>query len=173
MMALQSALAELSKLSNDELKSLLNNDSDERYNELISQSPNIKSLESEREMLLASVRSLAEFNLSRQSEYESDRSTLMNNVSDSNHLRESINAHEAKLLELTKSTSLESTLSVLMAATSQAEEDSEAIAQQFLSNSIDHETFLSQYIEKRKLAHSRRIKAERLRQVELSEPRRS
>ena len=115
-------------------------------------------------MLMAAVRSLAEFNIAKQSDYESDRSKLLTLVGDSNKLKEDIQEKATKLLELSKRTSLESTLAVVLAATAQSEEESESIAKEFLNNTSDFETFVSQYTEKRKLAHLRRIKADRLRQ---------
>lgn len=113
---------------------------------------------------MASVRSLAEFNLARQGDYESDREKLLTSVGDSNKLKEDIQEKAAKLLELSKKTSLESTLAIVLEAASKAEDESENIAKEFLQNSIEYESFISQYKERRKLAHLRRIKAERLRQ---------
>lgn len=113
-------------------------------------------------MLMASVRSLAEFNLSRQNNYESDRSNLLTLVGDCNKLKENIQGKATKLLELSKRTSLDSTKSVLFTATEQAEKDSESVAQSFLNSTIDHDTFISQFLDKRKLAHLRRIKQDRL-----------
>lgn len=151
-------------LTNDELKELLNSGTDEKYDELMDSPAQIRSLEAEREMLMASVRSLAEFNLARQTDYESDRSKLLTLVADSNKLKDEIQEKATKLLELSRKTSLESTLAVVLAATAQAEEDSENIAKTFLGNELNYDTFVSQYCEKRKLAHLRRIKADRLRQ---------
>lgn len=158
------AIAELSKLDDDELKKLLNSESNELYDEWIDRSERVKRLEAEREMLMASVKSLAEFNLSRQNDYESDRSKLLTYVSEANRLKEEIHQKEPILMKLANKTSLESTLSSLLAATAQAEEQSELIAKEFLDNSINFETFISKYPDMRKLAHARRIKAERLRQ---------
>lgn len=183
---LVNAFAELAKLSTEELKELCNSPSDEKYDELVNQSDKVsrahnskpfsklslliinniqvKSLENEREMLMAAVRSLAEFNLARQNDYESDRSKLLESVGDSNKLKEDIQAKATKLLELSKRTSLDSTLAVVLEATTQAEEESENIAKAFLNNTLDFDSFVNQYSEKRKLAHMRRIKADRLRQ---------
>lgn len=149
----------LSKLTNEELKDLLNS------NEVdyIGLSDDVKRLEAEQELLMASVKSLAEFNLSKQSDYEAERNKLLSFVSDSNKLREEIKEKASKLLELSKKTSLETTLAAILAATAQAEEESEKIAGEFLENIKDYESFLSAYCEKRKLAHLRRIKADRLR----------
>lgn len=159
-----SVRSELSNLKDEELKDLLNNQSNDTYDKWINRSEQVKAVEAERDMLMASVRSLAEYNLSRQSDYESDRSKLFNCVSEARQLKDSIQSKEAKLLELAKRTSLDSTLSAVLAAAAQAEEDSEDIAKEFLASSIDYDTFVSKYSDKRKLAHLRRIKAERLRQ---------
>ena len=123
----------------------------------------VKSLEAERDMLMASVRSLAEFNLARQADYESDRSKLLSLVGDSNQLKDCIQEKATKLLELSRKTSLESTLAVVLAATVKSEEESEAIAKELLDKTLDFDSFVSQYCEKRKLAHLRRIKVDRLR----------
>lgn len=113
---------------------------------------------------MASIKSLAEFNLARQQDYESDRSKLLTLVGDSNKLKEEIQDKATKLLELSRRTSLDSTLAVVQAATAQAEQDSEGIANSFLENNLDYDSFINQYSDKRKLAHLRRIKADRLRQ---------
>lgn len=157
-------LSSLKDLSKEELQEFLDSPDSEKYSEIIDRCVPVKSLESEREMLMASVRSLAEFNLARQTEYENDRSKLLTLVSDSNKLKDEIQTKATKLLELSKKTSLKSTLAVVLEATTQAEEESEKIANSFLDNSIDYDTFVTQYCDKRKLAHLRRIKADRLKQ---------
>lgn len=124
----------------------------------------MKSLEAERDMLMASVRSLAEFNLARQNEYEDNRSKLISLVSEGNQLKDEIQSKATKLLELSRKTSLESTLAIVLASTAQAEEDSERVAKTFLRKDLDFDSFVSQYCDKRRLAHQRRIKADRLRQ---------
>lgn len=111
---------------------------------------------------MASVKSLAEYNLGRQSNYESDRSKLLVLVGDCNKLKEDIQEKATKLLDLSKKTSLESTQAVLLQAAESAERDSENLAQSYLNNSIDHETFVKEFLDKRKLAHLRRIKQDRL-----------
>lgn len=156
------ALTEINKLSDDELKDLLNAESNERYDEFIAQTDLVKTLEAERDVWMASVRSLAEFNLARQPDYDSDRSKLEELVSESNITVEGIKEKEVKLLELTKKTSREATLKTILEATTWSEEESEIIAKKFLESNIDYDTFISRYCDARKLAHSRRIKAERL-----------
>lgn len=113
---------------------------------------------------MASVKSLAEFNLARQSDYEADRSKLLTLVGENNKLKEEIQEKATKLLELSRKTSLESTLAVVLAAAAKAEEESENLAKSLLSGELDYDTFVQSYCDKRKLAHLRRVKADRLRQ---------
>lgn len=163
-MDVQCNLTEIYKLSTEELKELVNDELFEKIDGLVNQSERVKSLENERELLLASVKSLAEFNLARQNDYESGRSSLLTLVGDCNKLRGEIQEKATKLVELSRKTSLESTLAVVLAAASNAEEESENLAKAFLSGDLDYDSFISQYCDKRKLAHLRRIKADRLRQ---------
>lgn len=156
---------ELTKFSNDELKELCDTSKSEaKYQELVDQSEEVRTLEGEREVLLALVRSLSEFNLGRRSLHEEQRSELSSLVIQSNELKEEIQEKATKLLEVSKKTSLETTLAVVIAATTSAEEESEGLAKLFLDSKMDFEIFLREYLERRKLAHMRRIKADRLRQ---------
>lgn len=119
-------------------------------------------MEQERELTLASIKSLAEFNLSKQETFESTRANLLTLVADSNKLKQQIKEKSEQLLKLTNTTSLEATLKAVLAAAIEAEEQSENIAQAFLNKEIDSSEFDANYIPKRKLAHSRRYKADRL-----------
>lgn len=157
------ALKELEKLSNEDLKELCNATSDAKIDEFVNNLDKVKSLETEREMLIASVKSLAEFNLARQPTFETNRSQLVAAVDEANQLKAEIEQKGAKLVEISQRTSLESTLAVMLAATTEAEEESENVAQSFLSGTIPYDTFVNDYIEKRKLAHLRRIKADKMR----------
>ncbi|KAG9511057.1 Polyprenol reductase [Fragariocoptes setiger] len=163
------AMAELEKLSNQELKDLCNSDTTDKIDEILSQMPKIKELETEREMLMASVKSLAEFNIAKQPTFEENKRKLRETLVESNAVKDEIEKKGTKLLELSKRTSLESTLAVILSTTSEAEEESEGVAQSFLDGTIQYDTFVSDYIEKRKLAHLRRVKADKLRLTKFSQ----
>lgn len=122
----------------------------------------IAILEQERQLLLVSIRSLAEFNLAEQETFESDRAKLLGLLSDSNRLKQQIKEKSDQLKELASKTSLESTSKIVSAAAAEVEEQSERIAQAFLNREIDYLEFDASYVPKRKLAHSRRYKADRL-----------
>jgi len=61
--AVLSCSAQLQNLGNDELRNLLADD--EKLDGMIKDIPQLKSVESEKEMLLAQNKSLAEYNLSQ------------------------------------------------------------------------------------------------------------
>lgn len=122
----------------------------------------LRNLEQERQVLLASVNSLAEFNLGRQREYESNKQCLINLVDEASKLRREIEEKEMKLRVLSSKSSIHSTLDKLHDAFTKADEESDTLAHMFLTQKIDFDSFTNNYIDIRKLAHSRRIKLEHL-----------
>lgn len=122
----------------------------------------IKALESEREMLIASNKSLAEYNLSREPAYRQMRQDLLDSHKDALALKQEVEKKRQKLDEVTRQTSLDTTLALIQTAAAEAEEESETFAQKFLSGELPLESFLTDFLEKRKVAHLRRIKTEKL-----------
>lgn len=122
----------------------------------------ITVLENKRDVLIASNKSLAEFNLSREPAYRQARQALADSHKEAQELRREVEAKREKLSELSRQTSLDTTLALMQTATAEADEESERIANQFLANEIPVETFVSQFNASRKQAHLRRIKTEKL-----------
>lgn len=58
--------------------------------------------------------------------------------------------------------SLETALALLQTAASEMEEESEQIAKKFVSNEITVDEFLDQFLDRRKIVHTRLVKAEKL-----------
>lgn len=58
--------------------------------------------------------------------------------------------------------SLETALALLQTAASEMEEESEQIAKKFTSNDIGLDEFLEEFLAKRKIVHTRLVKAEKL-----------
>ena len=125
----------------------------------------MKSLEQERDMLIASNKSLAEFNLSREPIYRQARQTLLNSHSETKKIKEETERKKSKLNELTRQSSLDTTLALMQTAAAEAEEESENFASAFLSNEVSLDLFLKDFIAKRKLAHTRRIKGEKMNEM--------
>ena len=122
----------------------------------------IKVLENKRDTLIASNKSLAEFNLAREPAYRQARQALADAHKAAQDLRREVDSKRDKLNELSRQTSLDTTLALMQTATAEADEESERIANQFLSNEIPVDTFVSKFNASRKQAHLRRIKTEKL-----------
>lgn len=154
------AIGSIQHLSTNELKELLNDES--KIEELIKNLQQVKHEESEKEMIMASNKSLAEFNLSQQPELDKLCRQLSQMYCEANQLKEEAIQNKAQLDELSKQTSLDTTLALLQTATAETEEESEKLAESFLEGEIIVDAFLDQFLEKRKLSHLRRIKAEKM-----------
>lgn len=150
----------LQHLTVEELKELLNNK--EKEEDMIKEDSRIKVLENTRDTLIASNKSLAEYNLAREPAYREARQALSEAHKMALEVKREVEAKKAKLNELSLQTSLDTTLALMQTSTAQADEESESIANKFLEKEIPVDSFLTQFIAKRKTAHSRRIKSEKL-----------
>lgn len=61
--------------------------------------------------------------------------------------------------------SLETALALLRTAASEMEEESDKIAQKFLNNDIELDTFLDDFLTKRRIMHMRLVKSEKLSKI--------
>jgi len=122
----------------------------------------IKALASEQEMLIASNKSLAEYNLAREPAYRQTREMLLESHKDASELKKEVELKRSKLDELTRQTSLDTTLALLQTANAEADEESERIAESFLAGEVPLDSFLGSFLDKRKRAHLRRIKTDKL-----------
>ena len=113
-------------------------------------------------MLIASNKSLAEYNLAKEPSYKSTRDLLSKTFNEVDELRKKVEKKKDKLDENSRQTSMDITLALLQTAFAEAEEESENIASTFLSQEMSLNDFLLQFIEKKKLYHLRRIKSEKL-----------
>ncbi|XP_067136896.1 vacuolar protein sorting-associated protein 37B [Centruroides vittatus] len=154
------AIVSIQHLSTNELKELLHDEN--KIENLIRDLQQVKHEESEKEMIMASNKSLAEFNLSQQPEIDKLCRNLSLTYAEAKELKEEAIQNKAQLDELSKQTSLDTTLALLQTATAETEEESEKLAESFLDGELSVEIFLEQFLEKRKLSHLRRIKAEKM-----------
>lgn len=113
-------------------------------------------------MLIASNKSLAEFNLAREPAYRETRDMLLDSHKEALDIKREVEHKRHKLDDVTRQTSLDTTLALLQTAAAEAEEESERCAESFLSGDLPLEQFLSNFLDKRKIAHMRRIKTEKL-----------
>ncbi|XP_077534084.1 vacuolar protein sorting-associated protein 37B-like isoform X2 [Haemaphysalis longicornis] len=154
------ALGLFQHLNTEELQKLLNDDG--RVDSMVKDLQQVKNAENEREMLLASNKSLADFNLSREPRLRELRQQLRELYEQASELMAEAEQNKTTLDSLGGQSSLETTLALLQTSAAQADEESEKIALSFLDGDRTVESFLEEFVEARKLAHLRRIKVDKM-----------
>ena len=122
----------------------------------------LKLLEQERDNLIAINKSLAEYNLSKEGKFSASKEALINAHKSVIELRSEVEKKRDEVIEVSRQASLDTTLALLQTASAESEEESDAIANQLLSSEISVDTFLNQFLARRKEAHLRRIKTDKL-----------
>ncbi|XP_011304085.1 vacuolar protein sorting-associated protein 37B-like [Fopius arisanus] len=157
------ALSMLNHLSNTDLGEILNDDG--RFEEVVNDIKQFKELESEKEVLIAGNRSLAEVNLAKQPQLEENKKALHELSEKGCELCTSVQDKITELKEKSGALSVESALELLQAAAAEIEEESEKIAEKFLSGDTEVDEFLDQFLTRRKIMHLRKVKVDKMREV--------
>uniref|UniRef100_A0A8C4LMB2 VPS37C subunit of ESCRT-I n=1 Tax=Equus asinus asinus TaxID=83772 RepID=A0A8C4LMB2_EQUAS len=155
-------LEELEEMQNDP----------EAIDRLAQESPEVQDLQLEREMALATNRSLAEQNLEFQGPLEISRSNLSDKYQELRKLVERCQEQKAKLEKFSSALQPATLLDLLQIEGMKIEEESEAMAEKFLEGEVPLETFLENFSSMRMLSHLRRVRVEKLQEV-LRKPRAS
>ncbi|XP_032735039.1 vacuolar protein sorting-associated protein 37C [Lontra canadensis] len=148
-------LEELEEMQNDP----------EAINRLAQEAPEVQDLQLEREMALATNRSLAERNLEFQGPLEISRSNLSDKYQELRKLVERCQEQKAKLEKFSSALKPETLLDLLQIEGMKIEEESEAMAEKFLEGEVPLETFLENFSSMRMLSHLRRVRVEKLQDV--------
>jgi len=158
------ALASLQHMDIDALKDILNNE--DNFNNFVSELPQIKNLEAEKEMLMTSNKSLAEYNMSQEPAVKERKERLLEKFQAATSLAERVKALKAEIDNKSGSMTPDSLLILLEAANQEAEEESETMIELFMDDQARPlQEFMDSYKEKRKLAHLRRIKIDKMREL--------
>lgn len=120
-----------------------------------------------KEMTLAGNRSLAEANLLYQPKLDNLKATLTQKYQELRALMELHQLKKTKLDQQSVNASLETLLALLQAEGAKIEEETENMAESFLDGGIQMDSFVDDYLAKRKLAHLRRVKIEKLQEMVL------
>ncbi|XP_069880908.1 vacuolar protein sorting-associated protein 37B isoform X1 [Dipodomys merriami] len=124
-----------------------------------------------KEMTLASNRSLAEENLLYQPQLDTRKACLTQKYQELQALFEAYQIKKTKLDQQSSSASLETLLALLQAEGAKIEEDTENMAEKFLDGELPLDAFIDVYQSQRKLAHMRRVKVEKLQELVMRGPR--
>ncbi|EDO31948.1 predicted protein [Nematostella vectensis] len=167
--AVREALSLMKHLDKGELQEIM--DSEENLDNILRDLEEIKKIEVNREMLTASNRSLAEFNLKIEPQLNQGRQQLIEAHERREMLQAQFQSNKAKLDTLSDQYSSDTTTALLQTAVAQAEEDSEKTVDTFLDGKMSMEDFIQTFMPQKALHHLRRVKAEKL--TELLQQRRS
>ncbi|XP_029358876.1 vacuolar protein sorting-associated protein 37C [Echeneis naucrates] len=156
-------MEKLQDLSQLELQELLDNA--DRVESMALESDEIQNIQLEREMALASNRSLAEQNLDMKPRLESQKEALVERYSQLEAVRETYRQHCFVRDGIEGQVSPEALFSRLQAEGSKTEAESEALADEFLEGSLSLDAFLEHFLSLRSLAHKRRVRIEKLQEI--------
>lgn len=148
-------LEELEKLQSDP----------EAIERLAQEAPEVQDLQLEREMALATNRSLAERNLEFQGPLETSRANLSDKYQELRRLVGRCQEQRARLEKFSAALQLGALLDILQVEGVKVEEESEAVAERFLEGEVALDTFLETFSAMRVLAHLRRVRVEKLQEV--------
>ncbi|XP_010150826.1 PREDICTED: vacuolar protein sorting-associated protein 37C, partial [Eurypyga helias] len=140
-------------------------DNAEEIERLALESREVQELQLEREMALASNRSLAEQNLKFQAPLETGRADLSDRYEELRKLAERCREQKAKLEKFSAAMHPQTLLDLLQVESQKIEEESEKMAEMFLQGEVPLETFLERFSVMRKLSHLRRVRAEKLQEI--------
>lgn len=148
----------LSLLSSDELKDLLNDD--DKLAQKVDES--IVKLESQKVYLLSENRNKAEENIAKEPHLIEYRGKINDLLEEGKTLCSSIQEKVNLVKEKSGTSNPETALALLQAAAAEMEEESDKIADQFNEKEIPVEEFLEKFLETRKTMHLRKFKAEKM-----------
>ncbi|KAM8811982.1 vacuolar protein sorting-associated protein 37B [Rhynchonycteris naso] len=135
--------------------------------EMVQKMEETQNVQLNKEMTLASNRSLAEGNLLYQPQLDALKAHLTQKYRELQVLFEAYQIKKTKLDRQPSSASLETLLALLQAEGAKIEEDTEDMAERFLDGQLPLDSFIDVYQSQRKLAHIRRVKIEKLQEVVL------
>ncbi|XP_068176967.1 vacuolar protein sorting-associated protein 37A isoform X2 [Antennarius striatus] len=124
--------------------------------------PQLKQVSNDKEELVTNIVDMAKKNLQIEPQLEGKRQEMLYKYEQLTQMK---SAFETRTHELSESCSLSTLQARLKVAAHQAEEESEEMAENFLEGRTDIDEFLTGFMEKRTLCHSRRAKEEKLQQA--------
>ncbi|XP_020707243.1 vacuolar protein sorting-associated protein 37B [Athalia rosae] len=162
------ALGLLSHLNNDELKELLHDDA--KFEEIVKDVKQFKDQDNEKEILLASNRSMAEFNLSNKPKLEEGKQAIKELSEKGSQLCASVTEKLNQLKEQSGTMSIDTALALLQTSAAEMEEESEKIKENFLNEEMEVDEFLEQFLSRRKIMHLRKVKVDKMKEL-MTNPR--
>ncbi|MGH0167490.1 UNVERIFIED_CONTAM: hypothetical protein FKN15_062605 [Acipenser sinensis] len=154
-----------SSLTLAQLNELL--DDDEKLSNMIQEMDEVQNVKLTKEMTLASNHSLAEQNLLHQPKLDCLKVQVTKKYCQLQELFEKYQMRKTTLDHQSSRGSIDTLLALLQAEGAKIEEETENMAETFLEGESSLDSFIDEYRSKRKLAHLRRVKIDKLREMVL------
>ncbi|XP_062864225.1 vacuolar protein sorting-associated protein 37A [Trichomycterus rosablanca] len=154
---------ELSDMSVSQLKDM--NDKEDMLLEYFVSLPQLKQVTSDKEDLVNSIVTMAKKNLQLEPQLEGKRQEMLYKFEQLTQMKSAFQTKMQRQHELSESCSLSALQARLKVEAHEAEEESEDTAENFLEGKTEIDEFLTSFMEKRTLCHSRRAKEEKLQQA--------
>ncbi|XP_026803388.1 vacuolar protein sorting-associated protein 37A [Pangasianodon hypophthalmus] len=154
---------ELSEMSVSQLKDM--NDNEDMLLDYFACLPQLKQVSSDKEDLVIAIVTVAKKNLQLEPQLEGKRQEMLYKYEQLTQMKSAFQTKMQRQHELSESCSLSALQARLKVAAHQAEEESEETAENFLEGKTEIDDFLTSFMEKRTLCHSRRAKEEKLQQA--------
>ncbi|KAK7120954.1 hypothetical protein R3I94_020816 [Phoxinus phoxinus] len=136
---------------------------DDKLRNIVREMDEMQEMQQNKELTIASNRSLAEQNLSLQPELDHQKIQLTKRYCCLQDLHESYQIRKSTLGH----SSLDTLLALLQTEGAKIEEETENMADAFLDGSLPLDSFVDDYQSKRTLAHLRRVKIDKLQEMVL------
>ncbi|XP_051972185.1 VPS37B subunit of ESCRT-I b [Xyrauchen texanus] len=136
---------------------------DDKFRKIVREMDEMQEMQQNKELTIASNRSLAEQNLGLQPELDHQKIQLTKHYSCLQELHEAYQLRKSTL----GSGSLDTLLALLQTEGAKIEEETENMADSFLDGTLSLDSFIDDYQNKRKLAHLRRVKIDKLQEMVL------
>ncbi|XP_018524708.1 VPS37B subunit of ESCRT-I a [Lates calcarifer] len=140
---------------------------DEKLSKMVQEMDEMQEVQQSKEKTLVNNRTLAEQNLALQPRLEHKKEQLTKRYSCLQESFESYQLRKSTLDHKSGNTSLDTLLALLQAEGAKIEEETENMADSFLDGDMTLDSFIDAYQSKRKLAHLRRVKIEKLQEMVL------
>ncbi|KAK1886208.1 Vacuolar protein sorting-associated protein 37A [Dissostichus eleginoides] len=124
--------------------------------------PQLKQVTSDKEELVTNIVDMAKKNLQMEPQLDGRRQEMLYKYEMLTQMKSAFESRMQRQHELSESCSLSTLQARLKIAAHQAEEESEETAENFLEGRTDIDEFLTSFMDKRTLCHSRRAKEEKL-----------
>lgn len=162
-------MVHLEDLSLSELQEIM--DDEEKINQFVLDDDRLKKIKLDRELILAENRSIADHNLGNEPKLLQLKADLGAKYTTLKEAHENFQTNQVKIASMSKEENLDAMLAILQTKSAESEEKTEVIAERFNSKEIEITDFISEFTKLRKVAHLRRAKMDKMKELILEKRR--